>query len=155
MTMTTNIPSGKKIPKNKIEGVRKLAHKNMRLIMKKLDFKGEDQGARLVGCCPVPHSAGKTPNDNRKAFSWDFHRQMWQCFSHHCHTINGADVFALIQCVKECNFKQALQWVLDVVEKDIDDVKELNSEEALKLEQVIRKRAQLVKHQRRKNESRL
>jgi 5S rRNA maturation endonuclease (ribonuclease M5) len=148
MTMTINIPSGKKISKNKIEGVRKLAHKNMRLIMKKLEFKGEDQGARLVGCCPVPHNAGKTPNDNRKAFSWDFSRQMWQCFSHHCHTIYGADVFALIRSVKECSFKQALQWILDVIEKDIDDVRELDPEEALKLEQVIRKRAQLVKHKR-------
>lgn len=150
MTMT-QIPEGK-LTKQKIEGIRKLAHKNMRLIMKKLDFRGEDLGSRLVGCCPVPHNAARSPNDNRKAFSWDFTRQMWQCFSHQCHQQNGSDVFALIQSVKECTFKQALQWVLDVVERDIDDVKELDQEEAMKLEQVIRKRSQLVKHQRMEEE---
>lgn len=147
MTMTTELPNGK-LTKNKIEGVRKLAHKNMRLVMKTLGFKGIDYGNRLTGCCPIPHGDGRTPNDNPQAFSWDFHRQMWQCFSNQCHQINGSDIFALIQCAKDCGFKQALQWVLDVVEKDIDDVKELDSAEAQRLEQVIRKRSQLVQHKR-------
>ena len=146
MTMT-DIPSGK-LSKQKIEGIRKLAHKNMRIIMKRLNFKGDDYGNRLVGICPIPHNSGHTPNDNRQAFSWDFTRQMWQCFTNHCHQVHGADVFALIQSAKECNFKQALQWVLDVVEKNIDDVKEMDSAEAQRLEQVIRKRSQLVQHKR-------
>jgi len=143
MTMTTD-----RFSKEKIEGVRKLAHKNMRRIMKKLNFSGMDYGNRLVGCCPIPHDDGRTPNDNAQAFSWDFTRQMWQCFSNHCHQVHGADVFALVQSAKHCGFKEAIQWVLDVVEKDIDDVKELDSEEAKRLEQVIRKRSELVKHTR-------
>lgn len=147
MTMTTELPNGK-LTKAKIEGIRKLAHKNMRRIMKALNFKGFDHGSRLVGCCPIPHGDGRTPNDNMQAFSWDFTRQMWQCFSNRCHDINGSDVFALIQCAKQCGFKEALQWVLDLVERDIDDVKELDSAEAQRLEQVIRKRSQLVKHRR-------
>lgn len=147
MTMTTELPNGK-LTKQKIEGVRKIAHKNMRLIMKKLSFKGADYGNRLVGCCPIPHDNGRTPNDNAQAFSWDFTRQMWQCFTNRCHQINGADVFALIQCAKDCGFKAALQWILDVVEKDIDDIKELDSAEAQRIEQVIRRRSKLVKHKR-------
>ncbi len=147
MTMTTELPSGK-LTKEKIEGIRKLAHKNMRRIMKKLDFKGMDYGNRLVGCCPIAHGDGRTPNDNPQAFSWDFTRQMWQCFSNRCHQINGADVFALIQCATECGFKEALQWVLNTVDMDIDDVKELDAAEAQRIEQVIRKRSQLVKHKR-------
>ena len=146
MTMT-DIPSGK-LTKNKIEGVRKLAHKNMRRIMKKLNFRGSDYGNRLTGCCPIPHGDGRTPNDNPNAFSWDFTRQMWQCFSNGCHNQNGSDVFALIQCARSCNFKEAIQWILDAVEHDIDEVKELDSAEAKRLEQVIRKRSQLVKHKR-------
>lgn len=147
MTMTTELPSGK-LTKNKIEGIRRLAHKNMRLIMKKLDFKGADYGSRLTGVCPVPHGDGKTPNDNPNAFSWDFTRQMWQCFSNRCHDVNGSDIFALIQSSKNIGFKQALQWILDVVETGIDDVKDLDQEEQRRLEQVIRKRSQLVQHKR-------
>lgn len=145
--MTTDLPSGK-LTKNRIEGIRKLAHKNMRTIMKRLNFKGWDYGSRLVGVCPIQHGDGKTPNDNPQAFSWDFTRQMWQCFSNNCHEINGSDIFALIQSAKDMNFKQALQWILDVVEKDLDDVKEIDPEEQRRMEQVIRKRSQLVRHKR-------
>ncbi len=147
MNMTTELPTGK-LTKAKIEGIRRLAHKNMRTIMKVLNFRGDDYGNRLVGCCPIPHGDGRTPNDNRQAFSWDFQRQMWQCFSNRCHQIHGADVFALIQCARNCGFKAALQWILDVVEKDIDDVTELDEVEAQRLEQIIRKRSELVKHKR-------
>ena len=147
MTTDSKLPSGK-LTKAKIEGIRRMAHKNMRKIMKKLDFKGFDYGNRLVGCCPIPHGDGKTPNDNAQAFSWDFTRQMWQCFSNGCHRTSGSDIFALIQCARKVGFKDALQWILDVVEKDIDDVKELDKEEAERMEQVIRKRSQLVKHKR-------
>lgn len=151
MNMTTELPSGK-LTKQKIEGIRKLAHKNMRMIMKRLNFKGYDYGNRLVGICPIPHDNGRTPNDNHQAFSWDFTRQMWQCFTNHCHQEQGADVFALVQCATKCGFKEALQWILDVVEKDIDDVQELDEAEAQRLEQIIRKRSKLVKHKRMEDE---
>jgi len=145
--MSEKLPQGR-LTKKKIEGIRKLAHKNMRLIMKHFNFQGSDEGSRLVGCCPVKHGDGKTPNDNRQAFSWDFSRQMWQCFSNRCHQINGSDVFALVQSVKGCSFKESLQWILDVIGTGIDEVKELDSAEAKRMEQVIRKRSQLVKHKK-------
>lgn len=151
MTMTTQSPNSK-MSKNKIEGIRQLAHKNIRMIIKKLGFKGLDYGDRLVGCCPVTHDNGRTPNDNVQAFSWDFRRQMWQCFSNRCHQINGSDIFALIQSIKECGFKEAVNWILDFVEKDIDDIKSLDEAEAKEREHIIRKRSQLVKHQRMENE---
>jgi DNA primase len=144
----TTMPSNVSLSKTKIEGVRKQAHKNMRLLMKKLGFRGSDFGDRLTGCCPIPHADARTPNDNDKAFSWDFHRQMWQCFTHRCHNIHGSDVFALIRSVKKCSFREAVAWVLSVIDKGIDEIKELDPEEAQRLEQVIRKRSQLVKHQR-------
>jgi len=140
------------LTKNKIEGIRKLAHKNMRLIMKKLNFQGEDLGSRLVGCCPISHTDGMTPNDNRNAFSWDFDRQMWQCFSNQCHQTYGSDIFALIRSVQKCSFQEAILWILGVINQDINKVKELDSTETKHMEQVIRKRSQLVKHKRMEKE---
>ncbi len=137
-----------KLSKTKIEGVRKIAHKNVRVILKKWGFRGQDLGERIVGICPVPHDKAKTPNDNPTAFSWDFTRQMWQCFTHNCHVQNGSDIFALVQRVKVCNFREAVQYILDVVDKGIDEIKDIDSAEAQRLEQVIRKRAQLVRHNR-------
>lgn len=145
--MTTGLPQGM-LQKGKIEGIRRLAHKNMRRLIKSLGFSGVDYGNRLVGCCPIPHGDSNTPNDNEQAFSWDFTRQMWQCFSNQCHQAHGADVFALIQSVRKCGFKDAIQYVLDVIDHNIDDIKELDEAEAKRLEQVIRRRSKLVHHKR-------
>lgn len=142
----------KSLTKSKIEGIRKLAHKNMRRILKQWDFRGSDQGSRIVGCCPIPHDNSATPNDNYTAFSWDFTRQMWQCFTHRCHLEKGSDIFALVAAKNQCTFREAINWILKVVESDIDDIKEVNPEEAAKLEQIIRKRSQLVTHKRMEDE---
>jgi DNA primase len=150
MTMTS-IPEHK-LTKTKLEGIRKQAHKNMRLILKQMNFKGSDFGDRAVGCCPIPHKSSGSPNDNNKAFSWDFTRQMWQCFTHRCHTIYGADVFALVRAHKNCGFKQAIEWVLGALNQDIDAIKEIDSAEAKQIQNFIQKKSELVKHQRAEDE---
>lgn len=140
------------ISKAKLEGVRKQAHKNMRLLLKKLNFHGYDFGDRLTGCCPISHKDGRTPNDNDKAFSWDFKRQMWQCFTHRCHNVHGSDIFALVRSARACSFREAVEWILSALDQNVDDIKEIDPAEAQKLEQIIRKRSQLVQHQRMEEE---
>lgn len=147
----TTIPENK-LTKTKLEGIRKQAHKNMRLILKHMDFKGSDFGDRVVGCCPIPHKSSGSPNDNNKAFSWDFTRQMWQCFTHRCHTIYGADVFALVRAHKNCGFKQAVEWILGVLNQDIDAIKEIDSAEAKQIQNFIQKKSELVTHKRAEDE---
>ena len=142
----------KPISKQKLEGIRKQAHKNLRLILKKMNFRGDDLGDRLTGCCPVPHSDADTPNDNRTAFSWDFNRQMWQCFSHGCHRIHGSDVFALVQSVQKCSFRESVDWILGAIDQTEDDIKEIDKEEQLKMQAIIKKRAKLVKHKHMEDE---
>lgn len=141
-----------KLTKTKIEGIRKQAHKNVRLILKRMDFHGSDYGDRLVGCCPIPHKASGSPNDNNKAFSWDFTRQMWQCFSHRCHTIHGADIFALVRSHRNCNFKQAIEWILAVINQDIDAIKDIDSTEAKEIQNFIQKKSELVRHKHMEDE---
>lgn len=77
---------------------------------------------------------------------------MWQCFTHRCHLVNGSDVFALVQSVLKCSFNQAIQWILGVIDKNLDEVKDLDPEEALKLQQIIQKRSELVRHKRMEDE---
>lgn len=147
----TTIPDNK-LTKTKIEGIRKQAHKNLRLLLKHMDFKGSDFGDRVVGCCPIPHKSSGSPNDNNKAFSWDFIRQMWQCFTHRCHNIYGADIFALVRAHKNCGFKQAVEWVLGVLNQDIDAIKDIDSAEAKQIQNFIQKKSELVKHKRMEDE---
>lgn len=141
-----------KLTKTKIEGIRKQAHKNVRLILKRMDFRGSDYGDRVVGCCPIPHKASGSPNDNNKAFSWDFTRQMWQCFSHRCHTIHGADIFALVRAYRNCTFKQAIEWILAVINQDIDGIKDIDSSEAKEIQNFIQKKSELVRHKHMEDE---
>jgi hypothetical protein len=122
MTMTTiKMTANISLTKTKVEAIRRLAHTNMRMILRQMNFKGSDFGDRLVGCCPIPHKSSGSPNDNNKAFSWDFSRQMWQCFSHRCHNIHGADVFALVRAYRHCNFREAIDWILKVINRDLND----------------------------------
>jgi len=151
MTKTMTIPDDR-LTKTKLEGVRKQAHKNIRLILKHMNFKGNDFGDRVVGCCPIPHKASGSPNDNNKAFSWDFTRQMWQCFSHRCHTIHGADIFALVRAYHNCSFKVAIEWILNVLNQDIDSIKDIDSAEAQKIQSFIQKKSELVRHKRAEEE---
>ena len=141
-------PKRQRLDKAKIEGVRRLAHQNLRMILKLFGFRGQDLGSRIVGCCPHPHAEGHTPNDNYSAFSWDFSREMWQCFTHRCHDLNGSDVFALVQTVRNCNFPEAVEWILETVGAALEDVKDIDAEERQRLEQVIRKRSRFVTHSR-------
>ncbi len=120
----------------------------MRLLLKHMGFKGSDFGDRVVGCCPIPHKSSGSPNDNNKAFSWDFTRQMWQCFTHRCHNIYGADVFALVRAHKGYGFKQAVEWVLGILNQDIDAIKEIDSAEAKQIQNFIQKKSELVRHQK-------
>lgn len=141
-TMTNNII----LSKAKIDAIRKKANSNMLLILKKLNFRGHDTGDRITGCCPVSHSSSNTPNDNDKAFSWDYNREMWQCFSHRCHSIYGSDVFGLVRSVKKLSFKDAVMWVTAALGEDLDNIKELGKEEREAMDVLIRKRSQLIKH---------
>jgi len=149
--MTMTIPEHK-LTKTKLEGIRKQAHRNIRVILKHMGFKGSDLGDRAVGCCPILHRSSGSPNDNNKAFSWDFTRQMWQCFTHRCHTVYGADIFALVRSHKNCSFKQAIEWILSVINQDIDSIVEIDSAEAKRIQNFIQKKSELVKHQRAEDE---
>jgi DNA primase len=140
------------LTKSKIEGIRKQAHKNLRLLLKHMHFKGSDLGDRVTGCCPVSHRESGSPNDNNKAFSWDFTRQMWQCFSHRCHMIHGADIFALVRAHRDCSFKAAIEWILNVINQDLDAILEPDPVEAVRLQQIIKKKSELVRHQRNEDE---
>jgi DNA primase len=141
-----------KLTKSKIEGVRKQAHKNVRLLLKHMSFKGSDFGDRVTGCCPVPHKHSGSPNDNQKAFSWDFTRQMWQCFSHRCHTIHGADIFALVRSHLNCGFVEAINWILKTINQDLDSIKEIDTIEQQRIQDFIKKKSELVRHQRMEDE---
>jgi DNA primase len=134
------------LTKPKVEAIRKQAHANMRVILKKLGFRGQDYGDRITGCCPIPHRDSHSPNDNPQAFSWDYSRNMWQCFSHRCHQINGADVFAMVQSAKKIGFRDAVIWVAEALNANVDNIQGLSKEETQKLEDMIRKRTQLVRH---------
>lgn len=61
--------------------------------------------------------------DNPQGFSYDPRKRRWRCWTHHCHestTIKGKQVdvgtgvIGLVRAIRQCTFRQACQWILDV-----------------------------------------
>lgn len=117
------------LTRSKIEGVRKMAHKNIRSILKKLGVKGSDFGFRITGACPIPHTDSASPNDNTSAFSFDMNRKIWACFSNHCHATFGNDIFALIRSVFNIGFFESINWVIETLNLNDDSIPVVSDQE--------------------------
>lgn len=139
-----------RLQKAQVEGLRKKANANATVLLRKLGFRGVDQGDRLVGCCPIPHNDGKTPNDNSNAFNWLFDRGIWACFTQHCEQEFGKDIFALVRSIKgfdgKDGFAKAVQWVCSALEIDEDNIPEVSQVELDNMRKLIHKHSELKRH---------
>lgn len=139
-----------KLEKGKVEGVRMRAHSRATYLLKKLGVRASDQGDRLVGCCPIPHKEGNTPNDNSAAFNWLFDRGIWACFTNHCENIYGKDIFALVRCVKKYDgkdgFAKAVQWVCEALDISEDNIPQVSRDDLDKMRKLIHKKSELKRH---------
>lgn len=78
-------------------------------ILEKLGFEFiENFGSQ----CSCPIHGG----DNPTAFSYDFSKKIWSCFTHQCHKTYGNDMIGLIRSMNECTFDQAIDWIYDNIQ---------------------------------------
>ncbi len=63
--------------------------------------------------CPIHHG------DNCVAWSWSFYHSSWKCWTRSCHYEWGTDVIGLVKGVKQCSFKEAIDFLSKFVRKPI------------------------------------
>lgn len=52
--------------------------------------------------------------DNKTAFRFNKEKRSWVCFTHKCHEIFGTDIIGLIKAVKNCEFREAVEYLMSV-----------------------------------------
>lgn len=53
--------------------------------------------------------------DNKSAFRFDREKRTWICFTHQCHDVHGYDILSLIMAVQGSGFKEALNFLKELV----------------------------------------
>ena len=109
--------------RTKIELVRKHANRNIGFLLKKLNiYIAHDRGDLFRSNCPCPQHSGDRTNPT--AFNWRKDIGRWICFTHHCETKYGGDIFGLVRSIKDLSFNQSIHWTSNTLEKQNIDISE-------------------------------
>lgn len=85
--------------------IKEIANLNIVALLDILGVQYKSRGDSYFGPCPVHNG------DRPDAWSWEIKRGIWKCFSSECDREFGADIFGLVQGMRECGFRQAKNWV--------------------------------------------
>lgn len=104
-----------------IAALKELANARILDMLDELGISYKERYNYVNACCPVHNG------DRKDAWSWQIDIGIWRCFSHGCEDSYGNDIFGLIRGVRECGFKEALDFVKGFVGGNLtaDKVKEL------------------------------
>lgn len=89
--------------------LKELANARILDILDQLGIPYRERYNYVNACCPIHNG------DRKDAWSWQIDIGIWRCFSNGCEDRYGNDIFGLIRGVKECSFKEALEFVQDFV----------------------------------------
>lgn len=91
------------------DALKNIANRNITSILDSLGVRYKQRGHILHSECPCKNHGGDRNND--KAFSWRTDIGHWICWSHHCESSYGGDIFGLISSILGCDFKESIKWV--------------------------------------------
>ncbi len=109
--------NGYKYATQQIAIIKEIANERIVDIMEALDiYDGmSDRPKYINGRCPL-HGG-----DNPTAFSWNFNMGIFKCFTNQCCN-GGNDVFALVGKLKKYDFYASIQWIIDVLDINLDEL---------------------------------
>jgi DNA primase len=94
---------------NELAAIKELANGKILDILDALGVSYKERYNYVNACCPVHNG------DRKDAWSWQIDIGIWKCFSNDCHNIHGNDIFGLVRGIKDCSFKEALDFVREFV----------------------------------------
>ena len=103
-----------KITKEKIAILNELGRKHFLSILDKFGIEYSDRGRYVNSTCPIPVHPSNA--DNPTAFSFDFDRGKWACWTCHCEDRFGRDVIGFIRGMLEKDLPAAIKWLTDFIE---------------------------------------
>lgn len=133
---TSTVKEGKEekfiYTKEQIVGIKSMANLNIVKVLQGLDVYHSlrDRYPKyLTGPCPI-HGG-----DNKNGFSWSYGKGIFKCWTNNCSDF-GSDVFALISQLRGLSFYESINYLVDLLDINIDDVQ--ISKEALENMHYIR-----------------
>ncbi len=100
--------------RDKLNAIKEVANLRIEEIFEALGINYRERYNYVVAACPI--HGGDRPD----AFSWHLDRGMWKCFSRGCEEDTGSDIFGLIRGIKECGFKDAVEFLSKFINMSLD-----------------------------------
>ena len=113
------IINNQKYNRGQIDVIKAIAEQNIVSILEKIGIMNDLKDSyptRITGKCPIHNG------DNRTAFSWSYKHKTFKCFTHSCEK-NGKDIFSLVMQVKDTGFLETVDYVMQILNININDVK--------------------------------
>ncbi len=99
-----------------IAAIKELANGNIVQILTALELYDDmkDKYPKYInGRCPIHQG------DNKTAFSWDYDKGIFKCWTRSCHEA-GNDVYGLIEQLLKVSFVEAVEWVIETIKVDLE-----------------------------------
>jgi len=106
-----------KITKEKIMILNELGRKNFLSILDKFGVKYSDRGRYINSTCPLPSHPSDA--DNPTAFSFDFDRGKWACWTCHCEEKFGRDIIGFMRGMLEKDLNTTVKWLTEFLESSL------------------------------------
>lgn len=100
------------------------ANAQIEAILNKFGLKYRKGFNSVMGCCPV-HCG-----DNLSAFSYNFDKRIWTCFTRSCQREWGNDVLGLVAGILQGTKDEAKSWLIENIE-ELDYIPEIKIEKRI------------------------
>jgi len=100
-----------------LAALKELANAKILDILDELGVPYKEKYNYVNACCPVHNG------DRKDAWSWQIDIGIWKCFSNGCQDTYGNDIFGLVRGIRDCGFKEALEFVRDLVGGELNEEK--------------------------------
>lgn len=100
-----------------LAALKELANSKILEILDELGVPYKEKYNYVNACCPVHNG------DRKDAWSWQIDIGIWKCFSNGCQDKYGNDIFGLVRGIKDCGFKEALDFVKEFVGGELNPAK--------------------------------
>jgi 5S rRNA maturation endonuclease (ribonuclease M5) len=105
-----------------LERIAAIISPQIELLVDQLGINYRNSDRYLIGKCPAHN--GSNPTSWRMYLGNDeYDYCKWVCFSNRCHKTHGASPFGLVKGVRDCGWRQAIDYIIDLYNIDTKNIK--------------------------------
>jgi DNA primase len=113
--------------------VKTEAEKRIMELLELLGAENLKENYNYVSATPFCHE--NPEGKGKDAWSYNHNLHLWRCWSDSCETKYGGDIIGLVRSAKKCSFPDAVKFLVEFLNCDIKDIKDIDIPKKNKFEQ--------------------